>query len=191
MFKLSCVGRVTWNAGLQKMTNSDGSYLTFMIETGRERFSKYKDFLNNETKELEVDSIFARVYGVPAEYLDKHLKGCDKGSLIAEFNGYLELTGDKQQANSSKIKYYERDLSKKFNDPSAYEEVDSGFEDNVYIVTPKYTFVVKEINVLEKGSKPKSDKKTASRVNKDKDKSKDTGTEDTKSNFEETDEDWD
>ena len=190
MFKINCVAQVKWSSGLQDNRNNDGKNIAVILDTQRERASKYKDFIEGNKNEIKTDTIIAVAYGLVAEYISKCIAK-DRNALI-EFNGYLECGGDKKKANSSQITYYEKDMSKPFDDPSAYEEVDSGFDDNVYIKLDNFKMLIKEATLISSSQKYKEQKKTASRTNNtNKSNTNETkGTEKDKS-FKEVDEDWD
>lgn len=162
MFRMSCVGDIVWNGGLEEFKNSDGNFLRFIVITDRERMSKYRNYLEGKEDNFEKDRMVCVSYGVIAEYLDAHLPK-NNTKLRVELSGYLEYTGEKVKANSSKVTYYEKDMDLPFDNEDAWEIVDSGFEDNVYIKLDSYRFLVKEVSVIEPSKKNSKPKKTASK----------------------------
>lgn len=201
MFKLNCVGNIIWNSDLEEFGDNKNCAIAFVICTERERMTKYKSYLNDEEeKDKKEDTIMCIAYGTVARYIDKCIR--NKKRHLIEVSGLLEENGDKMQANSNKITYYERDLDKSVKDPDAFEKVNSGFEDNVYIELKKYRFLVKEASSLENAKKKNtsSNKKTAQRKNKDKDIDKDKGKDEEKDEEkgdnpkfvkQDTEDDWD
>lgn len=172
MFNVNCIGKITWNGKLVEY--SEGCFsITFLIRSDRQDRNKYKRYLKGEEASSDdstqkEDVLYCTAFGIVAKYIDKCLKTHKQPYL--ELTGLLQQSGEKVRANSSSIDYFEKDINKPKDAKDAYEQVDSGFADNVYVRLNSYKLLVNDAALLDcSPTNTKGSRKVASKANKNKD----------------------